>query len=159
AGRQRASDGPLTGLRSGTSAPGHGYAGHTDTASADVVGGTRIAVIARGGVGYMRARAGPVADIVGAHLPVVSARRPRRLEAATRRATVAVGEVAVLAILARIQDTVQALRPGDRARAAVAHVGRRKLLAVGNAALQQRAAKAEDGPRQRVHAGIGIDRS
>src|SRR6185369_15971513 len=69
-----------------------------------------VAVVARAGVGRVRARARRVADVVGADVGVRSARRPGRLELTGGAAAVAGGEVAVVAGLAGGHDAVAAGR-------------------------------------------------
>src|SRR5439155_12666716 len=66
----------------------------------------------------VNAEAGAIALIGGAEVAVVRTGRPGRLEAARRGAAVAVGHVPVVALLARLEDAVAAVRhhPGAAAK-------------------------------------------
>src|SRR5262249_49167533 len=78
------------------------------TAAAGVVHGAEEAVVARGAVVRVRARAGPVADVVRTEVAVAGARGATGIERAGGRTAVAADGVAVVAFLHRVEDAVPA---------------------------------------------------
>src|SRR5262249_55747777 len=133
--------------------------GHTRAAGADVADGTHVAVLARARVEPVHARAGRVADLVGAFVPVVWARGARRVQPAARRAAVAVGVVAVLAVFQGVDHAVAAPRARGEARATCTRVGAVGLLAIARAADDHIGAEPSDLPGEGICARVEIHRT
>src|SRR5262249_7899104 len=111
--------------------------------------------------------AGTVAHVAGASVPIFRARGTRRVEAARRGATVAGIRVPVLAVLARIEHAVRALRTGHGARQAATAGNSRERLAVAGPGHGDRAwclaevlqdPGGDEGARRRVHSAREAER-
>ena len=134
-------------------------AGHTHASGANVADGTRVAVLAGGGDGHVRAGAGRVANVVGAVVPVVRARGSGREQPAARRAA----DVIELAVFQGVDHAVPALGEdeGSRNPAATGGEGAGHLLAVARAAVRKILTESSDLPgdgelaRGRIHGTRG----